>query len=100
MFLFLYFLHSSDIDWIVLMLSEPPKKPKMVVEPGTKSSESGGPVVVISEALANFFGIAGREMLHSEVLRRVWEYVTVNHLEVGNPKLLQSMFCLSLIFMW
>ena len=49
---------------------------------GTKSSESG-PYVVISEALANFFGISEREMLQSEVLRRVWEYIEVNHLEVS-----------------
>ncbi|KAG5551020.1 hypothetical protein RHGRI_009450 [Rhododendron griersonianum] len=75
---------------IPLEPTKPPKKPKMVVEPGTKSSESGGPVVMISEALANFFGIAGREMLHSEVLRRVWEYVTVNHLEDPvNPMVIQ-----------
>lgn len=39
--------------------------------------------MVISEALANFFGTSGREMLQSEVLRRVWEYIKVNHLEVG-----------------
>lgn len=41
------------------------------------------PSVIISEALANFFGVDGREMLQSEVLRRIWEYIKVNHLEVG-----------------
>ncbi|CAL5405440.1 unnamed protein product [Camellia sinensis] len=58
------------------------KKPKVEVESGTKSGESG-PVVVISEALANFFGMGGREMLHSEVIRRVWEYIKFNQL--GDP---------------
>ncbi|KAK9268509.1 hypothetical protein L1049_000262 [Liquidambar formosana] len=56
------------------------KKPKVEVESGTKSTESG-PSVLISEALANFFGTDGREMLQSEVIRRVWEYIKVNHLE-------------------
>lgn len=64
---------------------EPSKKPsakkvKAEVESGTKSSESG-PYVIISDSLANFFGINGREMLQSEVIRRVWEYIKVNHLE-------------------
>lgn len=59
---------------------EQSKKLKVDAGAGTKSSESG-PYVVISEALANFFGTSGREMLQSEVLRRVWEYIKVNHLE-------------------
>ncbi|PSR96259.1 Upstream activation factor subunit spp27 like [Actinidia chinensis var. chinensis] len=42
------------------------KKPKVEVESGAISAESG-PVVIISEALANFFGTGEREMLHSEV---------------------------------
>ncbi|KAH7546814.1 hypothetical protein FEM48_Zijuj01G0241000 [Ziziphus jujuba var. spinosa] len=58
-----------------------PKRRKVVdVEAETKSTESG-PSVIISEALANFFGVGEREMLQSEVLRRVWEYIKVNHLE-------------------
>lgn len=74
---------------IPLEPTKPPKKPKMEVESGTKSTESG-PVVIVSEALASFFGIARREMLHSEVLSRVWEYVTVNHLEDPvNPMVVQ-----------
>lgn len=66
------------------MLSEQSgsKKPKVDVEPAMKSSESG-PSVIISEALANFFGVGGREMLQSEVLRRIWEYIKLNNLEVG-----------------
>lgn len=67
------------------MLSEQPvpKKPKVATDSGTKSSQSG-PSVVISEALANFFGVGGREMLQSEVLQRIWEYIKVNRLEVGS----------------
>ncbi|KAM5584326.1 hypothetical protein ABKV19_003945 [Rosa sericea] len=57
-----------------------PKKPKVVADSGTKSSQSG-PSVIISEALANFFGVGGREMLQSEVLQRIWEYIKVNRLE-------------------
>ncbi|KAH7546810.1 uncharacterized protein LOC107434308 [Ziziphus jujuba] len=57
-----------------------PKRRKVDVEAETKSTESG-PSVIISEALANFFGVGEREMLQSEVLRRVWEYIKVNHLE-------------------
>lgn len=57
-----------------------PKKRKVEVDPGTKSAEPT-PSVIISDALANFFGITGREMLQSEVLRRIWEYIKVNQLE-------------------
>ncbi|KAL2322734.1 hypothetical protein Fmac_027113 [Flemingia macrophylla] len=57
-----------------------PKKQKVDVESGTKSA-APTPSVIISDALANFFGITGREMLQSEVLRRIWEYIKVNQLE-------------------
>jgi chromatin remodeling complex protein RSC6 len=66
----------------VLSEQSSPKKLKVEVEPAMKSSESG-PSVIISEALANFFGVVGREMLQSEVLRRIWEYIKLNNLEVG-----------------
>lgn len=56
------------------------------MESGTRSAEPT-PSVIISDALANFFGITGREMLQSEVLRRIWEYIKVNQLEVSNRKL-------------
>ncbi|GFY84366.1 SWIB complex BAF60b domain-containing protein [Actinidia rufa] len=69
---------------IVVTLSEPvgqnSKKAKVEEESGTRSAESD-PIVIISEALTEFFGSGGREMLHSEVLRRVWEYIKVNQLE-------------------
>lgn len=66
------------------MLSEQSgsKKPKVDPESVPKSTESG-PSVIISEALATFFGVGGREMLQSEVLRRIWEYIKLHNLEVG-----------------
>ena len=45
------------------------------------------PSVIISDALANFFGITEREMLQSEVLRRIWEYIKVNQLEVNSGEI-------------
>ncbi|XP_057430760.1 formin BNR1-like [Lotus japonicus] len=57
-----------------------PKRQKVDVESGTKSAEPA-PSVIISDTLANFFGVTGREMLQSEVLRRIWEYIKVKQLE-------------------
>lgn len=59
------------------------KKLKANIEPESKSADSV-PIVIISEALANFFGTSEREMSQAEVLRQVWEYIKVNQLEVGN----------------
>ncbi|KAL6562301.1 hypothetical protein OROGR_003308 [Orobanche gracilis] len=42
--------------------------------------------VIISDALVNFFGTGEREMLQSEALGRVWEYIKVNQLEFGSPE--------------
>ncbi|GAV87258.1 SWIB domain-containing protein [Cephalotus follicularis] len=50
------------------------------VESGTKSNQSG-PSVIVSEGLANFFGVGEREMLQSEIIRLIWEYIKVNNLE-------------------
>lgn len=63
-----------------------PKVPKVAVESETKSTKPG-PSLMISEALANFFGVGVREMLQSEVLMRIWEYIKVNHLEVSQSTL-------------
>lgn len=73
------------------MLSEQSvsKKRKVDEESGTKSTEPG-PSVIISEALASFLGVSDREMLQSEVLRNIWEYIKVNHLEVGNKLFLEK----------
>lgn len=60
------------------------KKARVESEPAiaVKAAEpSVCPSVIISEALASFFGVDGREMLQSEVLRRIWEYIRANHLE-------------------
>ncbi|KAA8520957.1 hypothetical protein F0562_011630 [Nyssa sinensis] len=54
---------------------------KVDVEPATESTEPGPMPVIISEALAKSFGTGEREMLQSEALRRVWDYIKVNHLE-------------------
>lgn len=39
--------------------------------------------MIISEALAKFFGTGEKEMLQSEALGRVWEYIKANQLEVS-----------------
>ncbi|KAJ9180847.1 hypothetical protein P3X46_009045 [Hevea brasiliensis] len=57
------------------------KRVKVDVESTTESSEPGASVVLISEALAKFFGTAGREMTQLEASRLVWEYIKVNQLE-------------------
>lgn len=66
---------------------EPTKQPAQSAKKAKSEAESGGesansvPIVIISEALANFFGTAEREMSQAEVLRQVWEYIKVNQLE-------------------
>lgn len=70
------------------------KKLKVEAESPTENTEPGStptpppppppPLVIISEALANFFGTGEREVPQSEVLRRIWEYIKVNNLEVGS----------------
>ncbi|XP_027340941.1 uncharacterized protein LOC113854239 isoform X1 [Abrus precatorius] len=72
--LFEFFMFSAFSEQSVA------KKQKVDVESGTKTAEPT-PSVIISDALANFFGVTGREMLQSEVLRRIWEYIKVNQLE-------------------
>ncbi|XP_060191046.1 uncharacterized protein LOC132620402 [Lycium barbarum] len=57
-----------------------PKRAKTGEESGSKSEEAV-PVVIISEALANFLGTSEREMSQAEVLRQVWEHIKVNQLE-------------------
>ncbi|KAG5632616.1 hypothetical protein H5410_004333, partial [Solanum commersonii] len=48
-----------------------------------KIEEESVPVVIISEALANFLGISESEMSQAEVLRQVWEYIKLNQLEMS-----------------
>ncbi|CAA2956471.1 p53 negative regulator [Olea europaea subsp. europaea] len=59
------------------------KKPKVDVESGSQNDDPV-PIVIISEALANFFGSDEREMSRAEVLRQIWEYIKVHQLEVCN----------------
>ncbi|KAK2992250.1 hypothetical protein RJ640_005737 [Escallonia rubra] len=60
----------------------PAKRLKVDVESATESTDPGPPpVVILSDALANFFGTGERDMLQSEAFRRVWEYIKLNNLE-------------------
>lgn len=67
-----------------MLFAEQPvaKRQKVDVESGTQNDELATSVA-ISDTLANFFGVTGREMPQSEVLRRVWEYIKVHQLEVS-----------------
>lgn len=38
--------------------------------------------VMISDALAKFFGTEEKEMLQTDALKRIWEYIKLNQLEV------------------
>lgn len=48
-------------------------------------------LVILSDALAKFLGVGERQMLHSEVHNRVWEYIKTNHLE--DPLNKMSIIC-------
>ncbi|XP_047337814.1 alpha-protein kinase 1 [Impatiens glandulifera] len=48
-------------------------------------------LVVLSDALTKFLGVGERQMLHSEVHNRVWEYIKTNHLE--DPLNSMSIIC-------
>lgn len=49
---------------------------------GNQPAEKDQPPVILSDALANFFGIAEKEMLQSEAVQRVMDYIKLNNLEV------------------
>ena len=55
------------------------KKQKADVGSGT---DDPVPIVIISEALARFFGTEEREMSQAEVLRQIWDYIKAHQLEV------------------
>ncbi|GFP96462.1 upstream activation factor subunit uaf30 [Phtheirospermum japonicum] len=61
--------------------SDQAKKVKVEDDSGKQNPDSNFVPVVISDALAKFFGTGEREMLQSEALGRVWEYIKVNQLE-------------------
>ncbi|KAK4420816.1 Upstream activation factor subunit UAF30 [Sesamum alatum] len=56
------------------------KKVKVDVDSGNNTDDPV-PIVMISEALANFFGTDEREMSQAEVLRQMWDYIKVHQLE-------------------
>lgn len=58
-----------------------PKAKKLKVEESSEITHTEPNPVVISEALANFFGASGKEMLQSEIFERFDEYIKVNGLE-------------------
>ncbi|KAJ6848038.1 uncharacterized protein M6B38_116070 [Iris pallida] len=58
----------------------PVPAPAPDVSPATNPEANQSPVLV-SVALADFFGTGEREMLESEALRRVWDYIKANTLQ-------------------
>ncbi|KAL3644072.1 hypothetical protein CASFOL_012004 [Castilleja foliolosa] len=56
------------------------KKPEVGVETVSQSVDPV-PIVIISDALAGFFGTEEREMSQAEVLRQMWEYIKIHQLE-------------------
>jgi upstream activation factor subunit UAF30 len=38
---------------------------------------------IVSDALASFFGTGEREIPHSEAVKRVWDHIKSNNLEVS-----------------
>lgn len=88
-FLFLTLMHMIEfqfISFVVFYIAEQSanSSKKLKVEEAESGSKSDDPVpiVIISEALASFFGTDEREMSQAEVLRQMWEYIKVNQLEV------------------
>ena len=85
------FFYLKYRTWFhVLIVAEVPKVPEQpskkakVEESEVPSTESDGPApIVISEALAKFFGTSEKEMLQSEVYNRIEEYIKTKGLEVG-----------------
>ncbi|XP_060184691.1 uncharacterized protein LOC132614295 [Lycium barbarum] len=46
-----------------------------------KVEQPGSSTVTITDALANFFGSEEKEMLQTEAVKRIWEYIKLNQLE-------------------
>ena len=55
--------------------------------------------VVISDALATFFGTEEKEMLQSEALKRIWDYIKENQLEVWLPDIPITCFMMNEILL-
>jgi len=67
------------------------KRAKVDVETTTENKEPPASLVVISEGLAEFLGTTEREMTQTEASRRVWEYIKLKQLEVGNECIYSSL---------
>ena len=91
------FLLSSNCAWFVQgywlfesLLAEDSgqaKKAKTEVETKTETTEpisstAISSTVTLSEPLGKFFGTGETEMADEEIIRRVWEYIKLNNLEV------------------
>ena len=51
--------------------------------PPAEADASNQLPVMVSDALASFFGTGEREMPHSEAVKRVWDHIKSNNLEVS-----------------
>ncbi|CAA6672356.1 unnamed protein product [Spirodela intermedia] len=70
---------------------EPSKKKQKATEaaPATET-DAGQTLVMVSDELAKFFGSGEREMLQSEALKRVWDYIDTYQLKDPlNPKMVR-----------
>lgn len=59
------------------------KRAKAEVETKAETTEPVNSTVALSEPLAKFFGTGEMEMPDEEIIRRVWEHIKLNNLEVG-----------------
>lgn len=73
------------------------KRAKVDVGSKTENTEPG--VLEISEALAKFLGTTGREMTQPEASKRVWEYIKLNHLEVGDECIYPWLYLISYLYL-
>ncbi|XP_010539556.1 PREDICTED: uncharacterized protein LOC104813595 [Tarenaya hassleriana] len=67
------------------------KRVKVDVESKTEeTTEAVSSTIVLSESLAKFFATGETEMVETEVMKRVWEHIKLNHLEdPSNPMAIQ-----------
>ena len=88
-------IYHSLLDSILIVAEVPetPSKKAKVKESEVPSTEpASSPSIVISEALAKFFGTSEKEMLQSEVYKRIEEYIKTEGLEVGECLFPTSLF--------
>lgn len=85
---------------LLLILAEDaePDSKKLKTEDVVSAAEpdAGQYHVIISDALANFFGTEEKEMLETEVLRRIWDYIKAKELEVSTLCITMQLFLLLL----